>query len=322
MEDMESQIEQLRANRGRNRVEANYEDDDSSFLRGEDNPPKEDGVMGVMLIQCIIAVIIAIIYVLIMTLNKSLAYEVKVTILDKSANDFSFKDKVYETVGEAISYLNELQPIDMEVVEDDMTSSVVEDEISQKSTSDGATDAVTSDIAQESTSSLATQSQEGAGGEPNPVEANMMPTNATYAPVIFTGRISFPIEDAYHITSQFGFRDHPSEGFHEFHTAVDIGAVKGTPIIAAADGVVIKSEQGNALGNYIIIDHSNGFQTIYGHCDTLIAKEGARIREGEVIAKVGSTGDSTGNHLHFGMKKDELYFDPSYIFKDEIDVTV
>ncbi|MFZ2539938.1 MAG: M23 family metallopeptidase, partial [Oscillospiraceae bacterium] len=238
-------------------------------------------------------------------------------------NDFSFKDKVYDTVGDALTYLNEIKPISLEEVSGDVTSGDVatKDVVSEDETSGNvASDKSVSEA--QASSQVADESENGAGGEPNPVDENGMPTNATFAPIIYTGPITFPIVKDYHITSTFGFRDHPSQGISEFHTAVDIGAVKGTPIKAAADGVVIKSEKSGSLGNHIIIDHSNGFLTVYGHCDKLIAKVGARIREGEIIAKVGSTGDSTGNHLHFAMKKDGLYFDPSYIFKEELNVKV
>ncbi len=328
MEDMESQIEQLRANRCKKRMELDYEDDDMRIIDAEGVQKKDDGAMGVLLFQCIIVVIIAIIYVLIMTLSKPLAYEIKNIVLDKNANDFSFKDKVYDTVGDAITYLNELKPISIEegggdvATNEAVSGKVASDGVaSENTTSGGVSSGVTSSETQTS-SQAASENENGAGGEPNPVAENGMPANATFAPIIYTGPITFPIAKDYHITSTFGFREHPSQAIEEFHTAVDIGALKGTPIRAAADGVVIKSEKSGSLGNHIIIDHSNGFFTIYGHCDKLIAKEGARIREGEIIAKVGSTGDSTGNHLHFGMKKDDLYFDPSYIFKEELNVTV
>lgn len=312
MEDIETQIEQLRANRGKNRIE-DYDKEDMLLNEGEAAPKKEDGVLGVLLFQCIIVVLLAILYVLMMSFQPPIAYEIKNTVMEKSANDFSFKDQVYDTVGNVLTYLNQIEPIDIgetgSVSDSDMTASDVmaKDKVSEQTSSENNT-----------SSGSEGESDTGAGGEPNPVSGTEMPQNATFAPVIFTGRITFPIEKNYHITSQFGFRDHPSQGIDEFHTAVDIGAPKGTAVLAAADGVVIKSEKGASLGNYIIIDHSNGFLTVYGHCDKLIAKVGAHIREGEVIAKVGSTGDSTGNHLHFGMKKDDLYFDPSYVFKEEL----
>lgn len=152
------------------------------------------------------------------------------------------------------------------------------------------------------------------GGNANPVYKNEMPDNATFAPVIFTGKITFPLKNEYRVSSTFGFREHPISGENDFHTAVDLAAPKGTPVLATLNGKVIRAGKDASLGNFVKIEHKNGFYTIYGHCDEVLVKEGVYIRAEEVIAKVGSTGDSTGNHLHFGTQKDGLYFDPVYIF--------
>jgi murein DD-endopeptidase MepM/ murein hydrolase activator NlpD len=109
------------------------------------------------------------------------------------------------------------------------------------------------------------------------------------------------------ISSPFGMR---SDGKHE---GLDISALRGTPVRAAASGRVIKA---GAMGNYgqaIIIDHGNGFQTLYAHCDRLLAARGARVDGGDQIATVGNTGRSTGPHLHFevivnGVRRDPLRF--------------
>lgn len=152
------------------------------------------------------------------------------------------------------------------------------------------------------------------GGKENPVSKNELPANATFAPVIFTGKIEFPLKDEYHVSSKFGFRTHPITGGNDFHTAADLATSKGTPIYAALSGKVVRARKDSSLGNFVKIEHKNGFYTLYGHCDKLLVKEGVYVRTGEVIAKVGSTGDSTGNHLHFATIKDGLYFDPCYIF--------
>lgn len=348
--DIKSQIEQLRANRAnRTRVEKIYNDDDYTTVEDDKPEKKDEGVLGVVIFQCILAVVIAIIYVLFLTFNRPIANEMKNTVIEKNINDFSFKDKVYDTVANIVTYLNKVEPIDIKDISDENVNAsgdIIEDS-SSNSSSESTLKVEDENIVDENeTASEKKQEteqkeneedkkdeedldkkenedeQNGAGGKLNPVGKNEMPLNATFAPVVHTGRITFPIKDNYRISSPYGFREHPSSSVPEFHTGVDIAAPKSTPIMAAADGVVIKSTQGQSLGNYIIIDHSKGFLTLYGHCDKLIAKEGANIREGEIIAKVGNTGDSTGNHLHFAMKKDGIYFDPAYIFEDEIDVEV
>lgn len=155
--------------------------------------------------------------------------------------------------------------------------------------------------------------QNGQGGSFQSIENNQLPENITLAPVIYTGDILYPINGG-RITAEFDFRTNPIYQKPEFHNAMDIAAPEGTSIYAAASGTVIKSEEDKSLGNYIKINHGNGFVTTYGHCSRLIAKEGMIIRKGEVIAKVGSTGDSTGPHVHFSSQMNGLYFNPRYLF--------
>jgi murein DD-endopeptidase MepM/ murein hydrolase activator NlpD len=101
------------------------------------------------------------------------------------------------------------------------------------------------------------------------------------------------------ITSGFGMRYHPLFHTRRNHTGVDFGARMGTPIAAAADGVVISTGYGRAYGNRVVIDHGGGLATMYGHCSAVYVGAGQRVKKGQRIAAVGSTGWSTGPHLHF-----------------------
>ncbi len=119
----------------------------------------------------------------------------------------------------------------------------------------------------------------------------------------------FPVEG--YITSEFGGRPDPFSGADSTHKGLDIGAVKGTPIYAASGGKVIQSSnKNNGYGNCVIIEHSSGFKTLYAHCSELLVKEGEYVTAGQLIAKVGSTGRSTGPHLHYGMMVNGTYVDP------------
>lgn len=115
------------------------------------------------------------------------------------------------------------------------------------------------------------------------------------------------------ITSRFGanesIRDHT-------HKGMDIAAPKGTPIKAAADGTVTYSGVMGGYGNLIIITHENGIQTYYGHCSKLYSSKGEKVKAGDIIAAVGSTGFSTGNHLHFEIRKNGAQINPQkYVYK-------
>ena len=113
----------------------------------------------------------------------------------------------------------------------------------------------------------------------------------------FKGGLSMPLSGR--ITSTFAYRRHPITHVYKLHTGIDIAAPTGTSIHAAANGTVILSGWMGAYGNAIIIDHGGGVTTLYGHCSRLTARVGQNVKRGQVIAKVGSTGYSTGPHCHF-----------------------
>lgn len=111
------------------------------------------------------------------------------------------------------------------------------------------------------------------------------------------GRLSYPVNAR--ITSSFGSRFHPILRRTRMHKGIDFGASHGSTIKAAADGVVISASRNSGYGNVVIIDHGGGLTTLYAHCSSFIVRNGARVKRGQPIARVGSTGLSTGPHLHF-----------------------
>lgn len=105
------------------------------------------------------------------------------------------------------------------------------------------------------------------------------------------------------ITSGFGYRYHPILHRRKLHTGIDFGASYGSSIHAAAGGTVIMAHYTRGYGNCVVIDHGNGVTTLYGHCSSLSVSEGDTVHQGQTIANVGSTGLSTGPHLHFEMRR-------------------
>lgn len=105
------------------------------------------------------------------------------------------------------------------------------------------------------------------------------------------------------ITSPFGWRTHPIFGTERFHSGIDIGADYGDSVVAADSGVVVSSGWLGGYGNVIIIEHGNGISTLYAHNSELVVEEGARVSKGQLISRVGSTGYSTGPHLHFEVRE-------------------
>jgi murein DD-endopeptidase MepM/ murein hydrolase activator NlpD len=106
-----------------------------------------------------------------------------------------------------------------------------------------------------------------------------------------------------HLTSGFGERFHPILGYERFHAGVDLGAAAGTPIVAAADGKVVSAGWAGGYGRAVAIAHAGGLETKYGHMSRIAAYAGELVRRGQVIGYVGSTGLSTGPHLHFEVMK-------------------
>ena len=124
------------------------------------------------------------------------------------------------------------------------------------------------------------------------------------------GQFAWPAPKYTRISDDYGNRMHPTLGIEQFHNGVDMAAPGGSPIVAAYDGEVIAADYSATMGNYLMINHGDGLITIYMHCSALLVSKGAMVVRGEQIAKVGSTGRSTGNHLHFSVRQNGSYVNP------------
>lgn len=119
------------------------------------------------------------------------------------------------------------------------------------------------------------------------------------------------------VTSRFGYRDHPTIGRYAVHAGVDIGADTGAAVGAFADGTVTAVGQDSDFGKYLYIEHANGITTFYSHCSSISVKEGQQVQVGQKVAEVGSTGKSTGPHLHFEVRLDGVRLDPMHYIRPE-----
>ena len=138
---------------------------------------------------------------------------------------------------------------------------------------------------------------------------------------IGTGIFQWPLPENGTITSYFGNRVNPVTGKPDFHTGTDIAMPEGTPILAAADGTVEiangTDSWGDSYGYYVKLDHGSGFETLYAHCSSICVTAGQEVSQGEVIGYVGTTGNSTGNHLHFEVRKNGQRVDALDYFTQE-----
>lgn len=118
------------------------------------------------------------------------------------------------------------------------------------------------------------------------------------------------------ITSPFGYRIHPTLGYRKMHDGVDFGANCGTPVYAAESGTVeIAGYKSSGSGIAVVLDHGNGAQTEYYHLSSVSVSAGDTVEKGQQVGKVGSTGRSTGCHLHFGLQKGESHVDPMSLWR-------
>lgn len=114
------------------------------------------------------------------------------------------------------------------------------------------------------------------------------------------------------VSSGFGYRMHPIKNETLFHYGTDFAANRGTDILAFADGTVSAAGVSSTYGNYVMLSHAEGIASLYAHCDKIMVKLGDSVKLGAVIAKVGSTGLSTGAHLHFELRRGDTILDPEY----------
>lgn len=139
--------------------------------------------------------------------------------------------------------------------------------------------------------------------------AQQQAQNGTSTPDYSGGTMMWPCDSRY-ITSEFGYRIHPITGIWTGHTGIDIGCSMYAPVYAAESGTVILSEWYGGYGYAVVIDHGGGITTLYGHNEELYVSVGQKVSRGETIAGAGSTGWSTGPHVHFEVREGGEYVDP------------
>ena len=137
--------------------------------------------------------------------------------------------------------------------------------------------------------------------EPSPSDAKTVAANIPHGKPCTYSRISSP----------FGERIHPVYGKKSFHKGVDLASPNGTPIYATADGIVAFAGVCNGYGNFIKLNHQNGYKTGYAHMSRMVVSSGAKVKKGDLIGYVGSTGTSTGNHLHYEVYYNDQLTDPA-----------
>ena len=158
------------------------------------------------------------------------------------------------------------------------------------------------------------ETSDGAGGED--VTALSAKENTSFSPTAVTVPIVRPVRGGRY-SSKFGYRTNPITHAYSFHTGLDIAVPAGTKIHAAFHGQVRAVGEDSRAGKYIILRHDDGMETFYCHCRSIDAAEGDTVDAGDVIARVGSTGWSTGPHVHFEVRKNGERLNPLQFLEDD-----
>lgn len=153
---------------------------------------------------------------------------------------------------------------------------------------------------------------EASGLSDNDIDST--PSKPATTQQVFSGPFCMPAPSYTRVSDDYGNRIHPILGVQQFHNGIDFAAPGGSPILAAQSGTVIAAAYSSTMGNYIMINHGGGVITIYMHASALYVSSGQTVTKGQKIAAVGTTGRSTGNHLHFSVRVNGSYVSPwSYL---------
>ena len=157
---------------------------------------------------------------------------------------------------------------------------------------------------------------EGSGG--GDMQGKEAAKGTSFAPYYVSVDPVLPVKNA-RITSKFGYRTNPVSGNYGFHTGLDLAAAEGTPVAASFYGRGVETGSSDVWGNYVLLEHSESFCTYYCHLSEIYVNEGAVIRQGETIGLVGSTGWSTGPHLHFEVRINGVRVNPETLLYPDSD---
>ncbi len=175
------------------------------------------------------------------------------------------------------------------------------------------TDGVVSMLEKENESAAGIAAAEESDSAESDTDGGRLPPAGTVAVPLRVNMAARPPVAAGSLTSGYGYRQNPTGDGEQFHRGIDIAAPAGTPIAAMFFGVVTKVAESGSLGRYVVLSHGDGVEVLYAHCAAVLAEEGTVMRAGETVARVGSTGDTTGSHVHIQVSANGIVYNPAEI---------
>ena len=228
--------------------------------------------------------------------------EVEATIIIKNTEIQNYKDNISEAEAEKLTYANEI------AFQERILAQLKEQEEQEAlEQAQRESEAAVKQAEAEAAAKAAAESEAAANvpAPSNPAAEDMPSAGESASGLIWPTA-------SYNVTSEYGDRDAPLEGASNFHGGIDIAGPSGTPIYAAASGVVLEAGYEGSMGNYIILSHAGNMQTVYMHASYLDVSAGDWVVQGQVIAGMGTTGLSTGVHLHFEVRINGVRQNPRY----------
>lgn len=227
-------------------------------------------------------------------------------LMDKKETQLaSIEDDISDAQTDADYYEAEIQAQDEMIAEIQAAEAAKKAAEAKKAQEEAEKAQAAQDAANAGTGSTETGSTDTGSGDTGSTDTATPPANEYNG-----GAFKWPCPSSTRVTSDYGNRVSPTAGASSYHKGIDIGAGYGADIVAAADGRVVTAAYSSSGGNYVMIDHGNGLYTVYMHASSLCVSAGQNVTAGQVVAKVGSTGISTGNHLHFGVSLNGSYVSP------------
>lgn len=255
---------------------------------------KTDYLIRLILLQCVLCVLIVTGIFLVSKISPS-AFE-------KMRSDYAGIMQKDMSAGELAEQLKDAAEFVFKPVETTVSEETVLDTYEVISDETGETVAV------------GELTENGSGG--GDIEYKEAANGTSFAPYYVSVDPVLPVENA-RITSRFGYRTNPVSGNYGFHTGLDLAADEGTPVAASFYGRIIETGSSDVWGNYVLMEHSEKLQTYYCHLSEIYVEENAVIRQGETVGLVGSTGWSTGPHLHFEVRINGIRVNPEPLLYPE-----
>lgn len=297
-----------RTERDEYRSRFRFADEDEPKRKSSKPKTKTDYLIRLILLQCVLCILIVSGVFIASKISPSSFEKIKEDYIGIMNKDMSAGEIVEQIKGAAdfVFTPSDAVQASSDGVETETQISEISEDISLKSYE------VTSDETGEKVA--VGEIVEGSGG--GDMEVKEAAEGTSFAPYFVSVEPVLPVKDA-RITSRFGYRTNPVSGKYGFHTGLDLAASEGTPVSAAFYGKVVETGSSDVWGNYVLLEHSEGLRTYYCHLHEIYVCENAVIRQGETIGTVGSTGWSTGPHLHFEVRINGVRVNPELLLYPE-----